>query len=191
LDKLDEHIILGIDPGTNLLGYCVLSGFKNTVNILTCGVIKLPAQSDHYSKIHLIYKELSALIRQYKPIAMAVEAPFFGKNVQSMLKLGRAQGAAIIAGVENGLEVVEYSPKSIKQSLTGNGNASKEMVSRMITSIHQVEYTTNHHDESDAIAVAICHYYNLKDPRQMSTGSSYKNWKDYVATNKDRTSGRD
>lgn len=122
---------------------------------------------------------------------MAVEAPFFGKNVQSMLKLGRAQGAAIIAGVENGLEVVEYSPKSIKQSLTGNGNASKEMVSRMITSIHQVEYTTNHHDESDAIAVAICHYYNLKDPRQMSTGSSYKNWKDYVATNKGRTSGRD
>jgi len=176
----EEKTVLGIDPGTNLLGYCILKGVKNKLNIPTCGVLHLRSKESHFNKLHTIYREISLLIAEYNPSEMAIEAPFFGKNVQSMLKLGRAQGAAIIAGIENKLSVHEYSPRSIKQAITGNGNSSKEQVARMLFSMYEIKLETKHLDETDAIAVAVCHYFGQRELKTDAGAKQYKNWTDFV-----------
>ncbi len=181
-----EKVILGIDPGTNILGYSILIGNKNTLKITSCGVLKLKSTDSHFKRLHQIFSQISALIELHRPSDMAIEAPFYGKNIQSMLKLGRAQGAAILAGVENNLTIEEYSPRRIKQSITGNGNASKERVARMIESMYTLPKATVHLDETDAIAVAVCHYFEGKSGLK-GNGKTFKDWGDYLNNNPGRT----
>ncbi|HNV98598.1 MAG TPA: crossover junction endodeoxyribonuclease RuvC [Chitinophagales bacterium] len=173
--------IMGVDPGTNILGYSLVSADKNTIKIISTGVIQLKKTDNHYTRLSIIFSRLTEYIQTYKPEAMAVEAPFFGKNVQSMLKLGRAQGAAIVAAASQGIEVIEYSPRRVKQSITGNGNASKEQVAKMLQSVLKMETLPKHFDATDALAVAICHHYSGKRIAQKS--SSYSNWADYIEAN--------
>ena len=177
-----EKVILGIDPGTNILGYSILIGNKNTLKITSCGVLKLKGTDTHFDRLHQIFTQISELIQLHQPSDMAIEAPFYGKNIQSMLKLGRAQGAAILAGLENKLIIAEYSPRRIKQSITGNGNASKERVARMIESMYTLPKATVHLDETDAIAVAVCHYFEGKSGLK-GTNKQFKSWGDYINSN--------
>lgn len=176
-----EQIIMGVDPGTNILGYSIICADKNTIKILINGVIQLKKTDDHYTRLGIIFNRLCSLIDTYHPVAMAIEAPFFGKNVQSMLKLGRAQGAAIVAGASKQLQVVEYSPRRIKQSITGRGNASKEQVAKMLMSTLKIAELPKHFDETDALAVAVCHHNDSK--KVTVTGKQFKNWNDFIQAN--------
>ena len=128
----DTEIILGIDPGTIIMGYGLIAVNNKSISLVEMGILKLSAKEDHSERLSLIFKKTESLIRLHKPTSMAIEAPFFGKNVQSMLKLGRAQGVAIAAGMAHGLNAVEYAPRKIKQSITGRGNATKEQVWKML-----------------------------------------------------------
>ena len=139
-----SKIILGIDPGTMIMGYGLISVNGATVTLLELGVLKPGKVKDGYKKLQLIFNTVSGLITKYQPTDFAIEAPFFGKNVQSMLKLGRAQGVAIAAAMRHGLEVTEYSPKKVKQSITGNGNAGKEQVMKMLQTILSIKETSKH-----------------------------------------------
>jgi len=130
--KTKPSIILGIDPGTIIMGYGLIKAEGNVITLLDMGVLQPGKIKDTYKKLQLIFNTVSGLITKYQPDTFAIEAPFFGKNVQSMLKLGRAQGVAIAAAMRHGIEVTEYSPKKVKQSVTGNGNASKEQVAKML-----------------------------------------------------------
>lgn len=178
------QVILGIDPGTNILGFSVISGVKNTIKISTCGIVKLKSGDAHFDKLNEIYNRISQLIVDHRPQAMAIEAPFYGKNIQSMLKLGRAQGAAILAGTQGGLEIFEYSPRRIKQAITGNGNASKEQVARMLQSLYQMPFKSTHLDETDAIAVAVCHFFEGRP--QPGAAGKVKDWSEFLKNNPDR-----
>ena len=155
-----QPIILGIDPGSLLMGYALLKADKNQPRVLLMDVLKLSNEKDIYARLHLIHQKVSELIRLYHPSSFAIEAPFFGKNVQSMLKLGRAQGVAIAAAMQAGLNVTEYSPKKVKQSITGNGNASKEQGWHMLKTILQIDEQPRYFDASDALSVALCHHFN-------------------------------
>lgn len=177
----EKKIILGVDPGTNILGYSIVSADKNTIKIIINGVIQLKKTDDHFTRLSIIFEKLSTYIKEYQPVVMAIEAPFFGKNVQSMLKLGRAQGAAIVAAASNGLEVIEYSPRRIKQSITGKGNASKEQVAKMLQSMLHLESMPKYFDETDALAVAVCHVNASKRPAV--AGKQYKGWSDFIQAN--------
>lgn len=176
-----QQIIMGVDPGTNILGYSVICADKNTIKILINGVIMLKKTDDHFVRLGIIYSKLCSLIDTYQPLSMAIEAPFFGKNVQSMLKLGRAQGAAIVAGASKSLDVTEYSPRRIKQSITGRGNASKEQVAKMLMSTLNLTELPKYFDETDALAVAVCHYNASK--KIAVTGKQFKNWNDFIQAN--------
>ncbi len=153
-----SNIILGIDPGTLVMGYGILYTQGNTLKVVDMGVLKLSNKKDHYERLNLIHKKVTELICTYKPNHFAIEAPFFGKNVQSMLKLGRAQGIAISCAIEAGLQVIEYSPKKVKQSVTGNGNADKSQVFKMMQHILAIIDTPKYFDATDALAVALCHH---------------------------------
>ncbi len=159
-----SKIILGIDPGTLIMGYGLIAVQNNTISLVELGVLKPGKVKDSYKKLQLIFNTVSGLITKYQPDHFAIEAPFFGKNVQSMLKLGRAQGVAIAAAMRHGLEVVEYSPKKVKQSITGNGNADKEQVMKMLQTILSFKETPKHYDATDALAVAVCHHFQFKLP---------------------------
>jgi crossover junction endodeoxyribonuclease RuvC len=152
-------IILGIDPGTIIMGYGLIIVKGNDVSLLELGVLKPGGIKDNYKKLQLIFNTVSGLITKYQPTDFAIEAPFFGKNVQSMLKLGRAQGVAIAAAMRHGLEVTEYSPKKVKQSITGNGNAGKEQVMKMLQTLLSFKENSKHYDATDALAVALCHHF--------------------------------
>ena len=152
--KKTSKIILGIDPGTIVMGYGLIEVKGNVITLLEMDVLKPGKVTDSYKKLQLIYNTVSGLIIKYKPDVFAIEAPFFGKNVQSMLKLGRAQGVAIAAAMRHGLDVTEYSPKKIKQSITGNGNADKEQVLKMLQRLLQFSDAPKYFDASDALAVA-------------------------------------
>ena len=154
-----SKIILGIDPGTIVMGYGLITVNGNTITLLELGVLKPGKIKDSYKKLQLIFNTVSGLITKYQPTDFAIEAPFFGKNVQSMLKLGRAQGVAIAAAMRHGLEVIEYSPKKVKQSVTGNGNADKEQVMKMLQTLLSFKENPKHYDATDALAVAICHHF--------------------------------
>lgn len=152
-------IILGIDPGTIVMGYGLILVTGKKIDLLDLGVLKLSTKDDAYERLQKIYEKVCSIISQHQPTHFAIEAPFFGKNVQSMLKLGRAQGVAIAAAMHTNLPVCEYSPRKIKQSITGNGNASKEQVLKMLQEIVIIKNLPAQLDATDALAVAICHHY--------------------------------
>lgn len=180
-----SKIILGIDPGTVVMGYGLVEITGSTIRLLEMDILKPGKVDDPYRKLQLIYNTVSGLIIKYKPDVFAIEAPFFGKNVQSMLKLGRAQGVAIAAAMRHGLDVTEYSPKKIKQSVTGNGNASKEQVLKMLQRLLNFKEDPKFFDASDALAVAVCHYF--QENSVLSSGSSKVNgWDDFLKKNPTR-----
>jgi crossover junction endodeoxyribonuclease RuvC len=186
--RLHQTRIIGIDPGTNILGYGLIDLSEQQIRVLDCGIIRLTEVGAHHLKLREIYLHLQEIIETYLPSVLAVEAPFYGKNVQSMLKLGRAQGVAIAAGITMGLDIVEYSPKKVKQSVTGNGNAAKEQVAAMMQTLLGYQFHTNSFDASDALAVAYCHYHHaqhLSLPEKHSSGH-VKNWKQFLRENPDR-----
>ncbi len=178
-------IILGIDPGTVLMGYGIVKITGSKIKLLDMGTLRPGSSDDPYKKLQLIYNTVSGLIIKHKPDVFAIEAPFFGKNVQSMLKLGRAQGVAIAAAMRHGLNVTEYSPKKVKQSVTGNGNASKEQVLKMLQRLLQFEDNPKYFDASDALAVAVCHYFQGNSSLPAST-SKAKGWEDFLKNNPGR-----
>lgn len=180
-----EQIILGIDPGTTVMGYGLLKIGNKQVEMLALGILELKKYSNHYLKIQKIFSRTISLIDEYKPNQMAIEAPFYGKNVQSMLKLGRAQGAAIAAAVYRNLEVQEYAPLKIKMAITGNGRASKEQVADMLQRYLKIpnENMLPQLDATDGLAAAYCHYLQLGKP---NIESSYKSWKDYINKNQQK-----
>jgi len=179
-----KYSILGVDPGTNILGYAILSVEGDELGVQDYGVIKLKRSDTHQNKLKEIYLQLQEIIENHGPSEMAIEAPFYGKNVQSMLKLGRAQGVAIAAAITMGLDISEYSPKKIKQVVTGNGNASKEQVAAFLSQQLHVVLDHKYLDATDGLATALCHYYQKKG--KISSGSDYSGWKDYLSNNPDR-----
>ena len=175
-----EHIIMGMDPGTNIMGYSVIECRGKQVKLVSLGIIDLTGYSDHYLKIKHIFERTQSLIDQYHPDDLAIEAPFYGKNVQSMLKLGRAQGAAISAALSRSMPIHEYAPKKIKMSITGNGNAEKEQVAAMLQRLLKYEEQPKYLDATDALGAAMCHFYQLQTPL---AGSKSMSWKDYIKRN--------
>ena len=180
-----ERIILGIDPGTTIMGYGVLRVRNNTPELLTMGVLQLGKMGDHYLKLKRIFERVLGLIEQYHPDEMAIEAPFFGKNVQSMLKLGRAQGIAMAAALYRDIPITEYAPLKIKMAITGNGSAAKEQVADMLKRILHIpqESMLPFMDATDGLAAAYCHYLQMGRP---DTTKPYHGWKDFIAKNPDK-----
>lgn len=178
--------ILGIDPGTNVLGYGVLQVNGNHAEVVVMGVIEFKDLHDPYSKLQRIYEKTSNIIKTYKPDELAIEAPFFGKNIQSMLKLGRAQGVCIAAATMHNLTVNEYAPMRIKQSITGQGNATKETVAKILHKLLNFEDITKYLDATDALGAAYCHFLASSSPIKITRG--VKDWKDYIAKNPDKVS---
>ena len=184
--KQYDRVIIGIDPGTNVMGYGILGINGKTPALVAMGVIKLSKFDDHYMRLHRIYERVEGLVCQYLPDEMAIEAPFFGKNVQSMLKLGRAQGVAIAAALSRDIPITEYEPRKIKQAITGNGAASKEQVRELLRRILNIDnkvFDDLELDATDALAAALCHHYESTRPLP-STGKS--SWKAFIAANPDR-----
>ena len=182
---MTEKIILGIDPGTNLMGYGVIRVAGSQVTMLATGVVDLRKLGDPYLKLGRVFEQVTSIIDQYLPDEMAIEAPFFGKNVQSMLKLGRAQGVAIAAAIHHDIPIHEYAPLKIKMAITGNGAASKEQVAMMLQRQLNIDKKDMPQllDATDALAAALCHYYESKKPFA-SNGS--KSWKDFIKKHPDR-----
>jgi len=180
-----SKIILGIDPGTIVMGYGLIKVERNNISLVDMGILKLSTKDDAYQRLEKIHEKVVSLIQQHKPNDFAIEAPFFGKNVQSMLKLGRAQGVAIAAAMQGGLPITEYSPKKIKQSITGNGNAGKEQVMKMLQQMLDFKNTTKYMDASDALAVAVCHYFQSKNIT-VNKSTKASGWKDFLNKNPGR-----
>ncbi|MEZ4684967.1 MAG: crossover junction endodeoxyribonuclease RuvC [Bacteroidia bacterium] len=177
------RIILGIDPGTQVTGYGLIRIEEKRMSLVGCGVIKMGRQqSSHPEKLKRIFNRIHSIIEEFKPTEMALEAPFHGKNVQAMLKLGRAQGVAMAAGLFHDLPIFEYAPRKVKMAVTGNGNASKEMVAGMLEKVlnfKQGKYL----DATDGLAVAVCHFYQ---DNAIGGGKSYGSWNDFVKDNPDK-----
>ena len=178
-----EKIILGIDPGTMVMGYGVIREQGKKMELITMGVINLKKLANQALKLKKIFERVLEIINEYHPDELAIEAPFFGKNVQSMLKLGRAQGIVIAASLHAGMEVYEYSPRKIKQSITGNGNASKEQVSAMLCRMYPISEHIQFLDATDALAVAVCHHLQQK---VVFGKTKATNWKSFIAQNAER-----
>ncbi|MBP3773837.1 MAG: crossover junction endodeoxyribonuclease RuvC [Bacteroidaceae bacterium] len=189
MSSMEDSIILGIDPGTNVLGYGVVSVGGRQVSLLAMGVIDLRKCKEVYTKLGRIYERVDGLIKSFRPKEMAIEAPFFGKNIQSMLKLGRAQGVAIAAAIAGGVEVHEYAPTKIKLALTGQGAASKEQVAVMLQHIFHIQEDkmVPFMDATDAVAVAYCHYLQRGGVQHRR---EYSGWGDFVKKNAARVSRR-
>ena len=175
-----ERIILGIDPGTTIMGFGLIRIVNKKMELVQLDELMLKKYSDHYTKLKLIFERTIHLIETYHPDEIAIEAPFFGKNVQSMLKLGRAQGVAMAAGLSREVPITEYSPKKIKMSITGNGNASKEQVAKMLQSEFKLKELPQNLDATDGLAAAVCHFYNS---RNKTSGKSYTGWTAFVKQN--------
>jgi crossover junction endodeoxyribonuclease RuvC len=190
LTENKTYRILGVDPGTVKMGYALLEINGSQMKSVDIGVIFLDALSDHPTRLLKILERLQSIIITYKPTIMAVEAPFYAKNVQSMLKLGRAQGVAIAVGMDKGLDIFEYSPRKIKQSVTGNGNASKEQVAFLLQSQLKVDLAGQLLDATDALAVAVCHFYQngkiSTSTKKTPVKKSKVTWKNFLADNPDR-----
>ena len=175
-----EKIILGIDPGTNVMGYGIISVTGSKMSLIAAGIVKLDKLENQLMKLKKIFERVIAIIDEYKPDELAIESPFFGKNVQSMLKLGRAQGVAIAAVLTRNIPVFEYSPKKIKMSVTGSGNASKEQVAAMLQTLLNFKEMPKYLDATDALGAAVCHHF------QKNTSGDKKNysgWKAFVTEN--------
>ena len=185
--KEADRVILGIDPGTNVMGYGILGVFGRKPALIAMGVIELKKFEDHYMRLHRIYERVTMLVEQYLPDEMAIEAPFFGKNVQSMLKLGRAQGVAIAAAIARQVPITEYEPRKIKMAITGNGGASKEQVREMLRRMLDIPEASMlpHLDATDALGSALCHFYESAKPLKTKSSAS---WKDFIAHNPEKVS---
>ena len=183
-------IILGVDPGMVIMGYSIIEVCNNAISVKEIDVLKLPVKKDNYHRLQLIHERVLELVVRYLPHEFAIEAPFFGKNVQSMLKLGRAQGVAIAAAMSRNIPVSEYSPKKVKQSITGNGNADKEQVWHMLQRITVVADKPKYFDATDALAVAICHHFMAQRPYATKTTSAKRNkkagWESFIQQNPER-----
>ena len=180
IQLINDKIILGIDPGTIIMGYGLILVKGNKAELINMGVLHLSKLNSHELKLKKIFERTLQLVEEYKPDEFAVEAPFFGKNVQSMLKLGRAQGVAMAAALYRDVPIFEYTPKKIKMSITGSGNASKEQVASMLQSLLKIEKLPKHLDATDGLAAAMCHHF------QRNTASSSKNysgWKSFITDN--------
>ena len=184
---VSEKIILGIDPGTNVMGYGLLKVVGNKASMIAMGVIDMRREKDPYLRLGKIFDRVTGIIDEFLPDEMAIEAPFFGKNVQSMLKLGRAQGVAIAAAIHHGVPIHEYAPLKIKMAITGQGQASKEQVAAMLTRLLKIKEDDKvpFMDATDALAAAYCHYLQAGRPE---TGAHYRGWKDFISKNKNRVS---
>jgi crossover junction endodeoxyribonuclease RuvC len=181
--KTENNIkILGVDPGTNVLGYALISPGKSGILLLEMGVLHLKDFKEHQLKLKSIYERLQAIIERHQPSQMAIEAPFYAKNPQSMLKLGRAQGVAIAAAVALNVEVWEYSPKKIKQSVTGNGNATKEQVAAMLGQILKQPIHHKFLDATDALATALCHHFQHGNSKSYDI-KKHTGWKSFIEAN--------
>ncbi len=179
-----KNIILGIDPGTAVMGCAIIECAHKKVSMLYMDVVKQRTYSDVYKRLQIIYQNILSLIEQYEPTQVAIEAPFFGKNVQSMLKLGRAQGVAIAAAMQQNLSVTEYAPKKVKQAIAGNGNASKEQVWQMLQRQLHIPNKPKYFDATDALAVALCHYYQSQSP--LASIKKKNDWGSFIAQNAHR-----
>jgi crossover junction endodeoxyribonuclease RuvC len=182
---VEDKIILGIDPGTTIMGYGIIHVKGKKVTLVAFGIIELKKLATHPDKLKRIFDRLDGLIKEFKPDEMAVEAPFFGKNVQSMLKLGRAQGVAIAASLLHNVPFEEYSPRRIKQAITGSGAASKEQVAKMLQNILKFEEMPKHLDATDGLAVALCHHYSKGIGEHNKSKSS--DWSSFVKNNPSRS----
>ncbi|MCB0821730.1 MAG: crossover junction endodeoxyribonuclease RuvC [Bacteroidales bacterium] len=178
-----ERIILGIDPGTTIMGYGLIKERENKLALISIGVIHLSKLENQALKLKKIFERTLALIDEYHPDELAIEAPFYGKNVQSMLKLGRAQGVAMAAALYRSVPIFEYSPKKIKQAITGNGNASKEQVAAMLMSMMVIDDKPRHLDATDGLAAAVCHFFQ-KSPNEHTP--SYSGWGQFINKNPGR-----
>lgn len=180
-----DKIIIGVDPGTNVMGYGILGIKRGKPHMIAMGVVKLNKFDSHYLRLGHIFSRVTGIIDNYLPDEMAIEAPFFGKNVQSMLKLGRAQGVAMAAAINHDIPITEYEPRKIKMAITGNGGAAKEQVREMLRRILSIpeESMIKELDSTDALAVALCHFYESGKP-EIAKGP--KSWKDFIAKNPDR-----
>lgn len=183
MDK--EHIILGIDPGTTIMGYGILKVKGQNTELIAMGVLDLKKYKDHYLKLQRIFARTLSLIDEFHPDFLAIEAPFFGKNVQSMLKLGRAQGVAMSAALFRDVPITEYAPLKIKMAITGNGNASKEQVADMLKRFLKIpdELMLPQLDATDGLAAAYCHFLQMDRPVSSKT---YSGWKDYIQKHSDK-----
>lgn len=186
-----EKIILGIDPGTRFMGYGVILIQGTQISLVQYGVINLSKYASGEIKLKKIFERITQIINEFTPDEVALEAPFFGKNVQSMLKLGRAQGVAMAAALAKEIPIVEYSPKTVKQSVTGNGNASKEQVASMLESILKIKLDTTLYDATDAIGIAICHHFHdnilVSTAKKVAkTTKKGKSWGAFLSENPDR-----
>ena len=179
-----EKIILGIDPGTTIMGFGLIKVVGNKMSLLLLNELILNKLDDHYLRLKHIFERTIDLIEKYHPDEIAIEAPFFGKNVQSMLKLGRAQGVAMAAGLSKEITITEYSPKKIKMSITGNGNASKEQVAKMLQSLLGIKKLPKNLDSTDGLAAAVCHFYNQNNT--LSSEKNYSGWSAFVKQNERR-----
>lgn len=180
----EGKIILGIDPGTTIMGYGIVQVKHKKPALVALGIVEMHKFSNHYLKLKHIFERTTGLIDQYRPDELAIEAPFYGKNVQSMLKLGRAQGAAISAALSRDIPIFEYSPRKIKLAITGNGGASKEQVAMFLKNILAIDKMPRQLDATDGLAAAMCHCYRKNIPT--GSGGQSKNWKDFIKNNPDR-----
>ena len=175
-----EKIILGIDPGTTIMGFGLIKVVGKTMSFMQLNELDLKKYDDHYLKLKLIFERTIELIETHHPDEIAIEAPFFGKNVQRLLKLGRAQGVAMAAGLSREIPITEYSPKKIKMAITGNGNASKEQVAKMLQSLLGIKKLPKNLDSMDGLGAAVCHFYNAG---KVEIGKSYSGWASFVKQN--------
>jgi crossover junction endodeoxyribonuclease RuvC len=182
-------IILGIDPGTVIMGYGIIGVASQKLSLLEMGTLKLRSTLNSYEKLERIYETVSGLIETHRPGSFAIEAPFYGKNVQSMLKLGRAQGVAIAAAIRSGLPVSEYSPKKVKQAVTGNGNASKEQIWQMLERLLHFTGKPQSFDATDAVAVAVCHHFQAIPGVPAATGGA-KSWEQFIREHPEKLAGK-
>jgi crossover junction endodeoxyribonuclease RuvC len=179
-----EKIILGIDPGTTIMGFGIIKVVGKKMEFIQMNELLLQKYDDHYLKLKLIFERTVELIDTFNPDEIAIESPFFGQNVQSMLKLGRAQGVAMAATLVKGLPIEEYSPRKVKQSITGNGASSKEQVAKMLQTILKLKTLPKELDATDGIAVAICHYFQ----KNQMKNNTYNGWADFLKNNPKRSS---
>lgn len=180
---IEERIILGVDPGTTITGYGVIIVENKNARVVTMGVIKLTGITDHYNKLKKIFERVLSLIDEYHPDEIAIESPFYGKNVQSMLKLGRAQGVAMAAALFRSVPIFEYAPRKIKMSITGNGGASKEQVAKLLERILDINNMSDSLDASDGLAAAVCHFFQKQKPEE---NAGKKSWKEFIRKNPGR-----
>ncbi len=183
-----KQIILGIDPGTQVTGYGIIQSQNQQAELIIVGSIFMEKYDDHYDRLACIYDRVLELVQEYKPDCLAIEAPFYSKNVQSMLKLGRAQGAAMAAALTYKLPIFEYAPKSIKQAITGNGNASKEQVAHMLSHILKTKDLPKQLDATDGLAAAICHHFKISHGIRITGNKKKNSWANFIKNNPDKLS---